>query len=136
MSAGSYLKALRAVGIIEVIGVDAGYYQGDYFAAVIEPGYYDAAEYWEDDKIGLLVIGYGSCSGCDAWESADTANGRLEVLGKNVDSIKWFDDLAAFKAYLAGDGAKLEWYGHEEEWAEFVAKVNTLGEFNEIKPQP
>lgn len=128
MSAQNYLAALKVIGLNEVTGIDAGYYQGDYFAAVTEEKY----EYCDDERIGLLVIGYGSCSGCDAWEAADTAKDRIKVLTGQVDAVKWFDNLAAFKAYLAGDGAKLEWYGHEEEWAAFVAKVNALGDYNEL----
>lgn len=132
MSAQTYLHALKNLGIVEVAGIDAGYYQGDYFAAVMDQDYFGSSVYEEEDRIGLLVFGYGSCSGCDAWEGAESASDRLEVLTRIVGLIKWFDDLAAMKAYLASNDPELEWYGHEEEWAEFVAKVNALKDYNEL----
>jgi len=132
MSADSYLEALKVLQIREVAGVDAGYYQGDYFAAVMEDRYGYETSYSASEPIGLLVIGYGSCSGCDEWEGAYTAMERLDVLTRIVESIKWFDNLGLLKEYLASSDPKLEWYAHEEKWPDFLEKVNGLGDYTQL----
>lgn len=150
-----YLGALRGLGVHPVADQALGSYQGDIVALVrfceddIEYSTWDS-----DDPVGFVVIGYGSCSGCDSWQGADTAEERLDILERMVKSIKWFPNLGEAKAYVLGvpvfddDGVdqyggrrwdrqsdhpnplyrdhELEWYGHETGWTEFMAAVREL----------
>lgn len=52
-----YCKALRAAGAEVLVWDEFGSYQGDWLAKVVYKG-----------KIGFIRGGYGSCSGCDAFE--------------------------------------------------------------------
>lgn len=136
-----YFTALAAVGIKALILEDIGDYQGSYVAAVYDEGTYTWG-YEDDDQIGFLVVGYGSCSGCDEWQAAESAESRVETLDRVVKSIKWFPNLAEFKAFIAGAPAEVEydedgreawdrfsndhalqWYGHEGKWKTFVDRV-------------
>jgi hypothetical protein len=53
---------------------------------------------------GLLIFGWGSCSGCDAYEAADygdDANKQLKELGDElVQGIQWFDTIEAAEDYI------------------------------------
>lgn len=125
MSASSYIPALAPLGVVEKVGADLGYYQGDYVLVFREEDDYG---YSDSDRWGFLTIGYGSCSGCDAWQSADTVAERLAIVTGLVNSIRWFDDLDALKAWLADTKARdLDvWASHEDGWAEFVAQVQAI----------
>lgn len=118
MSADPYIKALEAVGVKVQVGADLGYYQGDYVALV-------SRGFWYEDAWGFLVIGYGSCSGCDAWEAEENDPAALaEILRGLAQGITWHDTLDEAKAYiLDADQTALQWYGNEDGWATFTEQV-------------
>lgn len=55
-----------------------GDYQGDY-AVILR----------RNDLLGFVVIGYGSCSGCDALEACDTQEDYDSVMNGVLSSISW-----------------------------------------------
>ena len=75
-----YDPMLNAFGKI-VIQVDDHDYQGD-----------SRVLYDEGLKIGYLIFGWGSCSGCDALQACDTIDEVQKLCNELQDSIKWFDD--------------------------------------------
>ncbi len=93
-----------------------GSYQGDVVFLV------DGAE-----GFGLLVIGYGSCSGCDALEACESQE-QVDKIGESIlEGIKWFDTLQEAKDYiLNNDIQELKWYAHDAAWASFIDKVKEL----------
>lgn len=89
---------------------------GDLVAVLSAPG-----------QVGVAVIGYGSCSACDALAGC-TDMASLKVLGDQVRStIHWSSNAADADAYLAIlcdlEGGKLGYYQFEPE---FEAAVDEL----------
>jgi len=79
---------------------DEGSYQGDLYVVLTKQRMVggDWRQQW-----GLAVIGYGSCSGCDALEGA-RRDGRVETLQLVKDianNIRWFDKLINVADYVA-----------------------------------
>jgi hypothetical protein len=137
------LKALDAVGIGTVLSVDLDEnYQGTVAAVVRGNRWRDrlAAE----EKIAVLIIGYGSCSGCDEWEAMEyTPVDRLDYLVTLMKSAKWFDNLADLQSYVAGipvdkdrydynSDHSLQWYGHDQFFPEFQRLVAGLKDGDEL----
>lgn len=118
MSAEGYLGLAKALGLVEKVGADLGYYQGDYVALVTEDIGYGSGDRW-----GFLVIGYGSCSGCDELDAADTVEDMLKIATDMVERIRWFSTLDGAKAYITSDEQVLEWHAHESGWPAFVDSV-------------
>ncbi len=76
------------------------------------------------NRYGFLVIGWGSCSGCDALQGCRTFAEVDELINQIESDIKWFDSLAEAKAYIANDEERsLSFYSHCGEWHEFQRKV-------------
>jgi hypothetical protein len=121
MSAESYLPAIKAMGLVELAGADLGYYQGDYVMLVKDGEYSTSGR-----DFGLLVIGYGSCSGCDTWQAADGPAERAKAVLAVLEQGKWFETLDEAKAYITSDDELLKWHAHEEGWAPFVADVQAV----------
>jgi hypothetical protein len=75
-----------------VFSKDFGSYQGDTFY-VIE----------NNSKFGYVVIGYGSCSGCDTLQAIES-NKNIENLNTFIDSIEndieWFDTKSELCSFL------------------------------------
>lgn len=95
-----------------------GSWQGDWLGVVVDDG-----EYGDVSRGGFLTNSYGSCSGCDEWLAARTVEDRLAIITRLVNSIRWFDTPADMVAWLKSQAPCLEWFGHEPQWREFVAKV-------------
>ena len=104
-----------------------GSYQGDY-VYLIQDG----------DRWGTAIIGYGSCSGCDAYEGAAwddeiaVQDGKeptaVDSLRRDLQSnVRWFDSLDEARQYLLGDERQLQWWGaYAEELDQFVATLEGL----------
>jgi len=100
----SYDELLESVNPLvkwTVIGDDYNY-QGDYF-------YFGELE----DKYYYVVIGYGSCSGCDALQGC---GGYLELVDLRDDikrSIREFDSLQDFEKWFE-EHLEDQWYSTDE----------------------
>ena len=106
-----YQPMIDAFGNVAV-QVDDQDYQGD-----------TRVLYDNNGKIGHLVFGWGSCSGCDALQACDDYEELQELCNELENDIKWFDNkkeaLEWFKAH--------DWEGdyswHQEESRDFVKKA-------------
>lgn len=56
--------------------------------------------YDDDGRIGFLMYGWGSCSGCDAFYGCNTFEEAAQFSSELFNSIKWFD----------GREQALEWF--------------------------
>ena len=54
----------------------------------------------KDNKIGILVFGYGSCSGCDELEACNSHKEVVKIRNKLYNSIVWFGDNVEFEKYV------------------------------------
>lgn len=76
------------------------------------------------DQFGFLVVGYGSCSGCDSLEACESQEAVDSLAERIYDGIKWFDTLDEAKGYITNlNERNLSWYAHEGGWPEFLEKV-------------
>ncbi len=111
---GSYQPILDSFGKI-VVQVDDDDYQGD-----------SRVVYKDGDSYGMLVFGWGSCSGCDALQACTTFSDIDELIDQLKNDIKWFSSLGELKQYATGDDRELSHYYHQKEWSDFVNQVSNL----------
>jgi hypothetical protein len=105
-----YQPMLDAFGKI-AIQVDDHDYQGD-----------SRLLYDENGKIGFLIFGWGSCSGCDALQACDTLEEVQKLCDGLQSEIHWFDNREeALKWFLTHDWeGDYSWYADETK--KFVRK--------------
>ena len=99
-----------------LLQVDDDDYQGDSFLI-----------YKKGNKYGLLIFGWGSCSGCDALQACDNIDEVQELMDSLYDSITWFNSLQELKNYISNnDIMELKWYCHSDTFEKFKRQVLKL----------
>ncbi|HEY9774545.1 MAG TPA: hypothetical protein V6C81_12150 [Planktothrix sp.] len=89
----NYEPMVTAFGQRTIVAVDDYYHQGDSYRLIAdgdEPG----------QRYGVLIFGWGSCSGCDALQSCSSFKEVQELADSTQDSIKWFADKEALRKYV------------------------------------
>lgn len=81
-----------------------GDYQGDYVYLVKN-----------NDKYAFTVVGYGSCSGCDALEACENDEDFNRLKESIINDIVWGTKQDVYD-YVFNQEAN-RWYFYEEEWA-------------------
>lgn len=81
-----------------------------------------------DGKYGFLIFGWGSCSGCDAFQAAQEEGFKaLEELRNELwNSVEWFASLDDLRVDLNDRDAKLKWYGHTDLFKKFLGALEGL----------
>jgi len=110
-------------GLVDSFGVEIVFdehdddYQGDSFYLLKDV----------EGRYGFLNFGWGSCSGCDAYQGAQDEGGNaLEELRDELwESVNWFDSLEDLRVYLL-DNNKLNWYGYRKTFKVFLEKLKVL----------
>ena len=75
------------------------------------------------DEYGILIFGWGSCSGCDALEACLGDSESLTALRDDLwQSIMWLSR-EAMESYVSIKDFKLEWYGHSSAGNEFITEL-------------
>jgi hypothetical protein len=112
----SYEEIVRDFGC-EVPGWETlGSYQGDHLVLLRD------GERW-----GFTVIGYGSCSGCDALEAAGENVREVQALADGIfDGIHWEPSAEAMAAHLASRDGANEWWINEDEAASALDRFRLL----------
>lgn len=113
-----YQPMLDAFGNI-VVQIDDHDYQGD-----------SRVLYDEAGRIGILIFGWGSCSGCDALQACKSIEDVQQLCDELQDEIKWFDDKnQALQWVLTHDWrGDYSWHRERNETQTFIAKcVDYLG---------
>lgn len=106
-----YQPIINALGNI-LIQVDDNDYQGDSRVLLKNGGQY-----------GLLIFGWGSCSGCDALQSCTNMSQVQDVIDSMVNNVRWFLSLDDLKKYVAAKDWELEYSYHCDETKAFITKV-------------
>lgn len=94
-----------------------GSYQGDYLY------------FFEDsDKYGLLVFGYGSCSGCDSLEACSDEKEVTSLRDSIESEIKWFKTKEEVAKFIWDTDKKAfkDWWYYDDEADKFLDKVYTF----------
>ena len=105
-----YQPMLDAFGKV-AIRVDDDDYQGD-----------SRLLYDENGKIGVLIFGWGSCSGCDALLACDSLEEVQELCDSLQEDIKWFDDKKQALEYFTNHDWQGVYSWHQTETKEFINK--------------
>jgi hypothetical protein len=78
-------------------------------------------------KYGILIFGWGSCSGCDALEGCSSDQDYYDLISSLENDIKLFETLDQAKEWVSNDMEReLSYYYHIEEWNDFKKKVLAL----------
>lgn len=123
-SSPSYGALVRAWGFEVIYWRTLGSYQGDFVVGLRD-----------GRRVGIVVIGYGSCSGCDALEGAFDytydesgyscrdwlSQQRVIDLSEELRAdVKWFDDTTqlrmAVHAWATGTSPDVQWWMHDKEY--------------------
>ena len=105
-----YQPMLDAFGKI-VIQVDDNDYSGD-----------SRLLYDENGKIGVLIFGWGSCSGCDALQACCSIQEVQELCDTLQESIKWFDNKKQALEYFKSHDWQGDYSWHIRATKEFINK--------------
>lgn len=108
-----YEPIINSLGDEVVIQVDDRDYQGD--SRVLYKN--------KDGKIGILIFGWGSCSGCDALQACGSYDDVDELIEDLRNDIKWFDNKSAALKYVNEKDWELDFSWHYDETKQFVEKV-------------
>jgi hypothetical protein len=96
-----YEKLVTLYGLPVLYEWEEPYYQGD--GVFILQG--------EDGRIGLMVYGFGSCSGCDALQACSTTQDVADLANEMFEGTRWFDDKEAMRAFIDDPESKLnDWW--------------------------
>ena len=104
-----------------IIKAEDNDYQGDIFYVGRD----------KEDKYYFLVQGYGSCSGCDAYQGAEfdcEHNKNLKPLNELREdmkrNIRQFENLEEFKIYLESEETRGNFFWYGDDIKDFIKKVN------------
>lgn len=104
-----YNPLLRSMGYDVLVQVDDQAYHGD-----------SRVLYSDGERYGILVFGWGSCSGCDALKDCCDHDAVERLRDELWNKIEWYTREDLIK-YLDGKDCETE-YAHEC-WLEFRRKV-------------
>ena len=117
-----YQPMVEAFGNV-VVQVDDDDYQGD-----------TRVLYDNNGKIGHLVFGWGSCSGCDALQACETLDDVQELCNMLENSIIWFNSKAGALKWFEAHDWEGSWEWHCDETKKYINQsIEYLkGEINNV----
>lgn len=107
----TYQEGFKSLGFEILEWVTFGTYQGDY-AVILK----------EDDTLGFVVIGYGSCSGCDALEACNSNKEYRELMHSVIQSIYWGTQ-EELLSKINDEYDDNNWYRHDDEFSQNKSKL-------------
>lgn len=113
-----YTPLLDSFGYTTLLQVDDDDFQGD-----------SRLLFQDGTRCGLLIFGWGSCSGCDALQSCESIKEIEDLRSSLLNSIKWFDTPAECLHYFNTHDWRGDYSWHDKETGKFVADgIRVLGE--------
>ena len=109
---GSYNSILESFGYEILLQVDDDDYQGD-----------SRVLFQDGERVGLLVFGWGSCSGCDALEACATYEDLQELWDSMYNNIHWEASKETMLAYISNKDWELDWSWSADETKQFVEQA-------------
>ncbi len=116
VSVYGYELMVEAFGRRVLVAVDVDDYQGDSYRLIA-----DGDE--PDQRYGVLIFGWGSCSGCDALQGCESVEDLQELADHLYDSIKWFSHKEALREYVEKHDWEGDWSWHEEASHDFRRQI-------------
>ena len=112
---GDYRPLLESLGHEILLQVDDNDYQGD-SRLILKDG----------DRYGLLVFGWGSCSGCDSLQACATVEEIEELRDGLVSNIIWHDSKDSMLDFIRSRDWEAQYSWHAEETRDFVKQAIIL----------
>ena len=110
-----YSPLLESFGYKILLQVDDDDYQGD-----------SRLIFKDDERYGLLIFGWGSCSGCDALQACGSYEEVEELRNELLNEIHWESGRSAMWAYTSEKDWELEWSYHSTGTKRFIDKALDL----------
>lgn len=113
---GDYDRMVADFGEI-ILKTDEGYYQGDYL-------YILKRQVHKTTEFGFLVVGYGSCSGCDALQGCSSWEEVQELYDSMKNNVKWTTSKKKLlREIIPQDVRYVSWYEAKDQ-ADFILKAS------------
>lgn len=109
---GDYGPLLESLGHEILLQVDDNDYQGD-----------SRVLYRDGERYGLLVFGWGSCSGCDSLQACSTVKDIEELRDRLVSDIIWKDSAREMLDFIQTRDWELQYSWHADETKQFVQEA-------------
>lgn len=77
----------------------------------------------KDNKYGILIFGWGSCSGCDSLQACDSYEEIDQLIESFYNDIIWFDSLEDCKKWVRERDWELQYCFHCDETKQFIENV-------------
>ena len=106
---------LDSMGYETLLRVDDCDYQGD-SRMILRDG----------SRYGVLIFGWGSCSGCDALQACDSMKEIDDLRTSLRDSVKWFESQAECLRYFETHDWEGDYCWHADETRQFVLEGKQL----------
>ena len=110
----SYQPILDDIGTI-LVQVDEDNWQGDSFVLFRDD---------ETMRYGVLVFGWGSCSGCDALQACSNFDQVNELADQLRREVRWDDREGTLNWLNDHRTQELKYHWHSSYWQKFVDQVN------------
>jgi len=107
-----YHPLLASLEFNILLQIDDEYYHGDSRLIVKE-------QY--GDRYGMLIFGWGSCSGCDALQACNSMKEIDDLRNEIMAKVQWFDSAAELLSFIEGRDWETQYCWHEEMTRKFVA---------------
>jgi len=111
---GGYENMIKSLGFDILVEVHDNDYQGD-------------SRYLLRDRPsgrwGILIYGWGSCSGCDAFLACKSYKELDDLRLSTLQSIKWQKDAKSLLEYVKEKDWDTEFFWHAKETKEFIEKI-------------
>jgi len=111
----NYQPLIESYGFDILLQVDDSDYQGD-----------SRILYRDGNRYGLLIFGWGSCSGCDALQSCNSIQDVENLQKELFEKIKWFDPVGECLWYFNTHDWDGDYSTNDIETKEFVEKAKVL----------
>ncbi len=110
-----YNPLLNSLGFDILLKVDDDDYQGD-SRLLLRDG----------QRFGVLIFGWGSCSGCDALQACQTMVEIDRLRNELFNSVKWFESSSECLEYFIEHNWKGDHSWHTNEQGCFIAEAKRL----------
>lgn len=90
-----------------------GGYQGDSYYLFKNP----------EGSLGILIFGWGSCSGCDALEACDTKEEIYSLRDELYDDIHWEPTKEQMTQYVKDKHWEGDFMWHQDEGRTFISRI-------------
>ena len=112
---GAYSVLLDSFGYETLVQVDDEAYQGD-----------SRILFRDGDRHGVLIFGWGSCSGCDALQACESKAEAEELRRDLHESIHWEESRDGIWDWLCGRDWIGQYSWHADETKQFLAECLRL----------